>query len=40
MPIIELKTNLKNEEIASDFEARFNRHFAPIWGKDPSVSQT
>ena len=38
MPIIEVKTNIKSEDIPEGLEGRFNKHFAPIWGKDPNVN--
>ena len=37
MPLIEAKTNLREDQIPEGLEGRFNNHFAPLWGKDPSV---
>jgi len=37
MPLILIETNLKNEDIPSNFEVDLHKALAPVMGKDISV---
>lgn len=39
MPLVQIETNLKDEEIPKNFEADLNKALALVMGKDLSVTR-